>query len=77
MIVKVLGMGCTKCNTLESRVKKIVEEHHLDVVIEKIMDYRKIMEYQVMATPALVIDGIVKCSGRIPDEEELAIWLKR
>jgi small redox-active disulfide protein 2 len=66
MILKVLGRGCPKCNALESRVKKIVERHHPDVVLEKVTDYRNIMEYQVMVTPALVVDGIVRCSGRIP-----------
>jgi small redox-active disulfide protein 2 len=76
MIVKVLGSGCAKCNTLEAKVKEVAEKNNLEFVFEKVTDFRKIMEYKVMMTPALVVDGIVKCYGRIPKDEELVTWLK-
>ncbi len=76
MIVKVLGSGCAKCNELEARVKAIAEKHQLEFILEKVGDFKKIMEYKVMMTPALVVDEEVKCYGRIPRDEELLKWLK-
>jgi small redox-active disulfide protein 2 len=76
MIVKVLGTGCPKCNTLEAKVKEVAEKNNLEFVFEKVTDFKKIMEYKVMMTPALVVDGSVKCYGRIPKDEELLKWLK-
>ena len=76
MIVKVLGMGCPKCNSLENKVKEVAEKNGLEFVFEKVTDIKQIMEYKVMMTPALVVDGAVKCYGRIPKDEELLKWLK-
>jgi small redox-active disulfide protein 2 len=76
MIVKVLGSGCAKCNSLEAKVKEVAEKNNLEFIFEKVTDFKKIMEYNVMMTPALVVDGIVKCYGRIPKDDELLHWLK-
>ncbi len=76
MIVQVLGMGCAKCNTLEAKVKEVAEKNNIEFVFEKVTDFKRIMEYKVMMTPALVVDGVVKCYGRIPKEDELLKWLK-
>jgi small redox-active disulfide protein 2 len=75
MIVKVLGSGCAKCNSLEAKVKEVAEQNNLEFIFEKVTDFKKIMEYNVMMTPALVVDGIVKCYGRIPKDDELLHWL--
>lgn len=69
--VIVLGTGCKKCKTLETLVTKVVEENKIDATVEKVEDIVKIMEYGVMATPALVINGEVKLKGRLPKEKEL------
>lgn len=71
MKIKVLGTGCTKCKSLEKTVQQSVNELQLDAVIEKEEDIMKIMEYGVMSTPALVIDGKVVLSGRVPKINEL------
>jgi small redox-active disulfide protein 2 len=76
MIVKVLGMGCSKCNTLEAKVKEVAEKNNLEFIFEKVSDFIKISEYKVMMTPALVVDEVVKCAGRIPKDDELLKWLK-
>jgi small redox-active disulfide protein 2 len=71
--IKVLGTGCPKCQTLTTTVKNFVEQHQIkDVQIEKVEDIMKIMEYNVMTTPALVINEVVKTKGRIPSEQELS-----
>ncbi len=77
MKIEVLGTGCPKCRMLDAAVKKAVEELGLkDAVIEHITDIGKIIEYGVMSTPALVVDGEVKFSGRVPNAEEIKKVLK-
>ena len=73
--IKVLGTGCPKCNSLEKLTRKAVKESGVDAEIEKVEDIMKIMEYGIMKTPALVINGEVKISGRLPSEKELKEFL--
>lgn len=69
--IKVLGPGCMKCVNLYNNTKTAVDELNLECNIEKITDIQKIMEYGVMMTPALVVDGEVKVSGKVPSVEEI------
>lgn len=71
MIIKVLGTGCTKCKKLEENAKKAVSESGKDVTVEKVTDFKDIMKYGVMKTPALVIDEKVKVSGRVAKVDEI------
>lgn len=71
MEIKVLGTGCAKCKTLERITREAVEELNLDATIEKVEDIQKIMEFGVMFTPALVIDGQVTFSGKVPKLKEM------
>ncbi|MCK5177059.1 MAG: TM0996/MTH895 family glutaredoxin-like protein [Candidatus Aenigmarchaeota archaeon] len=75
MKIEILGTGCPKCGQLEENAKKAIEEMKVDSEIVKITDINKIVEYGIMSTPAIVIDGKVKCYGRIPDVEEIKEWL--
>jgi small redox-active disulfide protein 2 len=76
MIIKVLGTGCTKCKTLEKRLIDLKAKHQLDIDIEKVTQLDDIMEYSVMMTPGLVIDGKVKSVGKVPTEDELFMWIR-
>ena len=71
MKIEVLGTGCKKCKDLEENVKQAVNELGIEADIQKIEDLIKIMNYGVIATPALVIDGKVAFSGRSPTVDEL------
>ncbi len=71
MDVKILGTGCPKCAALEATVRKVVEKHGIDATVSKVEDIVDIMNYGVMMTPALVVDGKVLAKGRIPDENEI------
>jgi len=71
MEIKVLGMGCARCRSLERITQKAVEELNLDATVEKVEDIQKIMEYAVMRTPALVINEKVVLSGQIPKVAEI------
>jgi len=71
MKIEVLGTGCTKCVTLEKVVKEAVAKSGKFAQIEKVDDLMKIMEYQVLSTPGLVIDGKVRSSGKVLSVDEV------
>ncbi len=75
MKIEILGTGCTKCETLFENTKKAVAKKGAFAQIEKVEDMVKIMEYGVMNTPALVIDGEVKFTGKVLNPEELEKFL--
>ncbi|MBN2167473.1 MAG: TM0996/MTH895 family glutaredoxin-like protein [Marinilabiliaceae bacterium] len=71
MEIKVLGTGCTKCKTLEKNTNEAVKELGIDATITKVDDIMEIMNFGVMTTPALVVDGKVVLKGRVPSVEEI------
>ena len=71
MEIKVLGPGCPKCKTLEKLTREVVEQNHIDATVSKVDDIVEIMNYGVMATPALVVNEKVIMKGRVPSAEEL------
>ena len=71
MFIQVLGPGCARCKTLYEIVKKAVEETGVEAEVEKIEDIQKIMAFEILMTPGLVIDGEVKTAGRVPNVEEV------
>lgn len=71
MEIKVLGSGCAKCKTLEKVTREAVAELNLDATVEKVEDIQKIIEYGVMITPALVVDGQVVLKGKVPKMKEM------
>ncbi len=77
MNIKVLGPGCPKCQQTERIVKEALAEVGADAVVEKVTDMLKIADYGVFGTPSVVVDGEVKCVGKIPTKEEVKQWLKR
>jgi small redox-active disulfide protein 2 len=76
MEIKVLGTGCPRCGELERRTKNALAELGMAAAVDKVTDIRKIMEYGILATPGLVINGKVMCSGRIPQPDEIKAWLR-
>ena len=77
MDIKVLGPGCTKCRQTEKRVREAISESGVDAQGEKITDLMRIAGYGVFGTPAVVVDGEVKCVGKIPDKEEIKTWITK
>lgn len=77
MEIKVLGTGCAKCKKLEELVRDVVAELDMEASISKVTDINEILDYDVMMTPALVVDGEVKCFGRIPGRDEIKGWLQK
>lgn len=74
--VQVLGVGCSKCKTLEERIRQLIIQHQLNVDFEKVSDLQEIMKYGIMATPGLVINGKLKSVGSVPKDAQLLQWIK-
>ena len=75
MKIKILGPGCKKCDQTAARVAAVVKASGADAEIEKVTDMMTIAGFGVMTTPAVVVDGEVKCVGKVPEREEIADWL--
>ena len=76
MNIKILGSGCKNCKKLEENTKKALEELGLSVEVQKVEDFKEIMKYGVMQTPALVVDEEVKFSGKVLKAEDIKEYLK-
>lgn len=76
MIIKILGTGCPNCKKTEAIVKVAVAELKVDVTIEKVENILDIMKYDVMSTPAVVVDEVVKIKGRVPSVQEIKDLLR-
>ena len=63
MEIKVLGSGCAKCKTTYEMIEKIVKENQLDATLSKVEDIVELLNYGIMTTPAIVVDGEVKLKG--------------
>lgn len=73
--LQILGTGCTKCRLLGDRTVEAAKELGLGYELEKVTDLGEITKFNVMMTPALVVDGTIKCSGRVPSLDELKAML--
>jgi small redox-active disulfide protein 2 len=73
--VKILGSGCANCRKLEAVARDAAAASGIEADFEKVTDMKAILAYDVMSTPALVIDEKVVASGRIPTKAEVQQWL--
>ena len=71
MEIKVLGTGCAKCKTTYNLLEKVIKDNNLDIQLVKVEDIVEIMSYNILATPAVVFDGLIKIKGRVPSEKEI------
>jgi small redox-active disulfide protein 2 len=69
--IQILGTGCSKCNKLTQQTEAAAKALGIECEIEKVTDLQQIMGFGVMMTPALVVDGVVKSSGKVPSIEEI------
>jgi len=69
--IKILGTGCPKCKQTEAVVKEALAQSGQQAEIIKVEDIQKIMEYNVMSTPAVVVDEVVKIKGRVPSISDI------
>ena len=69
--LQILGAGCTKCTTLAETTEQAAKAMGLEYRLEKVTDIQKIISFNVLMTPALVVDGVVKVAGRVPSMDEI------
>ena len=71
MEIKVLGPGCSRCKTTYQVSEKVIRENNLDVKLTKVDDLMEMMKYNIMTTPAVVVDEVVKMKGQVPTESDV------
>lgn len=76
MDIRILGPGCPRCSEVGKRTAEALAELGVAADVEKVTDFKKIAEYKIFATPGLVINGKIKCTGRIPEREEIKNWIR-
>jgi small redox-active disulfide protein 2 len=76
MEIKVLGPGCAKCKKTEEIVRQAVAEAGVEASVDKVTGMMDIAAFGVMGTPAVVVDGQVKCVGKVPSKEQVKGWLQ-
>jgi small redox-active disulfide protein 2 len=76
MEIKILGPGCARCEKTAKVVQEVVADTGADVRVEKVTDMMQIAGYGVVSTPAVMVDGEIKSTGKIPKKDEIAGWLK-
>lgn len=76
MDIKVCGPGCPKCHEAERLVNEAIADAGIDATVEKVTDFNAIAAFGVFSTPAIVIDGKVKCIGKVPSKKEILSWLR-
>lgn len=77
MDIKILGSGCCRCKKTYDTVKQVVEEDKIDATIEYVTDIAKILEYDIMSMPAIIIDGKVVLNGQVPTATQVRQILKK
>jgi small redox-active disulfide protein 2 len=73
--IQILGTGCKKCATLKLNTEAALEQLGISADVQKVEDINEILQYGVMMTPALVVDGQVKIVGRVASSDEIAMLL--
>jgi small redox-active disulfide protein 2 len=76
MEIKVCGPGCAKCHEAERVVKEALAEAGVEASVTKISDFNEIAKLGVFSTPAVIIDGKVKCVGKAPTKKDVLAWLQ-
>ena len=69
--IQILGTGCPKCKTLAENAEQAANAAGIEYELEKVQDINEIVSFGVMSTPALVIDGQIKATGKVPSVEEI------
>ena len=71
MEIKVLGPGCARCKATYNEIEKVLKDNNIDAKLTKVDDIMEMMNYNIMSTPAVVIDDVVKMKGQVPTESDV------
>jgi len=73
--IQICGPGCANCEKAIKIAGQVVAESGIEATVEKVTDFQEMAMLGVLSTPGVVVDGQVKCTGRVPDKSELLKWL--
>ena len=69
--IKILGTGCAKCKQTEAIIKEVIAKEGISAEVIKVEDIQQIMAYNILSTPAVVVDEVVKIKGKVPSAQEI------
>jgi len=69
--IKILGTGCAKCKQTEAIIKEVIAKEGIEANVIKVEDIQEIMAYNILSTPAVVVDEVVKIKGKVPSSQEI------
>lgn len=76
MKIAILGSGCARCKQTADAVRQAVERAGIDAAVVKVEDFKEMMAYKVMTTPAVAVDGTIRIAGRVPTVQEVVALLE-
>ena len=76
MEIKVCGPGCASCEKAQKTVEAAISAKEIEATLIKVTDFQEIAQLGIFSTPAVVIDGEVKCVGRVPKQSEVEEWIR-
>ena len=76
MEIKVCGPGCANCTKAENIVREAVAEAGIEAQVYKITDFAEMAKLGVLSTPAVIVDGEIKCVGKVPSKNEVLTWIR-
>jgi len=77
MLIQVCGPGCASCTKAETIVKGAVAEAGVTATVEKVSDFAAMAKLGILSTPSVIIDGQIKCVGKVPNKDEVLAWIKK
>lgn len=69
--IKILGTGCAKCKQTEAIIREVIAKEGIQAEVIKVEDIQKIMAYNILSMPAVVVDEVVKIKGKVPSAQEI------
>jgi small redox-active disulfide protein 2 len=69
--IKILGTGCAKCKQTEAIIREVIAKEGIEANVIKVEDIQDIMAYNILSTPAVVVDEVVKIKGKVPTTQEI------
>lgn len=69
--IKILGTGCAKCKQTEAIIKEVIAKEGIEADVIKVEDIQQIMAYNILSTPAVVVNEVVKIKGKVPTSQEI------
>ena len=75
MKIQICGLGCSNCAKIEQIIAETISKSGVDAEVEKITDLQEMVNLGVISTPAVIIDGQIKCMGKVPPKKEVVNWI--